>query len=92
MRTPQFKLEEFTRLLQRAADNDSFLHCNPETKAVLQQILSTDYPEQEDDIEFLMDMINYEMRKREYSGQKRRFPATKYLDRLCAEPLYINSQ
>lgn len=91
MRVPQFKLEEFTRLLQRAAGNDSFLHCRPETKAILQRILSTDYPEQADDIEFLMDMINYEMRKKKYSGQKRHFPATKYLDQLCAEPLYITS-
>ncbi len=36
-----------------------------------------------------MDMINCEMRQKDYSGLKRRFPATKYLDRLCKNPLYI---
>ena len=81
MKTPQFFYEEFTRLLERAASGDDFLHCNPQTKAVIQQILSTDYPEQEDD----------EMRKRNYTGQKRRFPATKLLDQFCSEPLYIST-
>lgn len=91
MKTPQFFYEEFTRLLERAASGDDFLHCNPHTKAVIRQILSTDYLEQEDDIEFLMDMVNHEMRKRNYTGQKRRFPATKLLDQLCSEPLYIST-
>lgn len=89
MKIPQFHFEEFVRLLQRASGNDAFLHCKPETKERIKQILLTDYPEQEDDIEYLMDMINYEMRKKGYYGPKRRFPATKYLDRLCSDPLYI---
>ena len=92
MKIPQFHLEEFTRLLHRASGNDAFLHCAPETKEIIRQLLTTDYPEQEDDIEYLMDMINYEMRKRGYSGPKRRFPATKYLDLLCKEPLYITCE
>lgn len=91
MNVPQFHLEEFTRLLHRAAGADDFLHCRPETKVIIRQILWTDYPEQEDDIEYLMDMINYEMRKKSYHGPKRRFPATKHLDRLCSGPLYITS-
>lgn len=89
MKVPQFHYEEFARLLERAAGTDEFLHCSAHTKAVLRRLLSTDYPEQEDDIEFLMDMVNYEMRRRNYTGQKRRFPVTKILDRLCNEPLYI---
>lgn len=89
MMIPQFHLEEFIRLLHRASGNDDFLHCRPETKEMIRLILSTDYPEQKDDIEYLMDMINYEMRRRRYSGPKRRFPATRYLDRLCKDPLYI---
>lgn len=92
MKVPQFHFEEFTRLLEGAAGTDEFLHCNAHTKAVLRRLLSTDYPEQEDDIEFLMDMVNYEMRRRNYTGQKRRFPVTKILDRLCNEPLYIFMQ
>lgn len=92
MKTPQFFYKEFSRLLERAAGDDNFLHCNSHTKTVLRQILSTDYPEQEDDIEFLMDMVNYKMRNRNYTGQKHRFPATKILDQLCSEPLYIFTQ
>lgn len=90
MKVPQFHLEEFTRLLQRTIDGDDFLHCNSHTKVILEKILSSDYPEQEDDIEFLMDMVNYEMRKRDYTGRKRRFPVTKLLDQLCCEPFYIS--
>ena len=92
MKVPQFHFEEFTRLLERAAGADGFLHCRPHTKTVIRQILSTEYLEQEDDIEFLMDMVNYELRKRNYTGQKRRFPATRILDQLCDEPLYISTQ
>lgn len=92
MKVPQFHLEEFTRLLHRASGIDAFLHCAPETKEIIRRILTTDYPEQEDDIEYLMDMINYEMRRRGYSDPKRRFPATKYLDRLCRDPLYITCE
>lgn len=89
MKIPQFYPEEFIRLLHRAVGNDPFLHCRPETKEIINLILLTDYQEREDDIEYLMDMINYEIRKKGYDGPKRRFPATKHLDRLCADPLYI---
>lgn len=91
MKVPQFHLEEFIRLLERASCGDEFIHCRPETTRIIRQILQTDYPEREDDIEYLMDMINYEMRKKDYRGPKRRFPVTRHLDRLCADPLYINS-
>lgn len=90
MKTPQFFYEEFIRLLKRAACGNDFLHCLPRTREVLDRILSTDYPEQEDDVEFLMDMVNCEMRRRNYSGRKRRFPAARILDQLCREPLYIS--
>ena len=89
MKIPQFHLEEFIRLLHRAAGNDDFFHCRPETKRIINLILLTEYQEREDDIEYLMDMINYEMRRRGYHGPKRRVPATRYLDQLCAGPLYL---
>ena len=92
MKVPQFHFEEFTRLLERAASADGFLHCSPHAQTVIRLILSTDYLEQEDDIEFLIDMVNYEMCKRNYTGQKRRFPATRILDQLCDELLYISTQ
>lgn len=93
MRIPQFKIVEFIRLLERVIkENESYYHCEPFTVAVLSQILVTDYPEQEDDIEFLMDMINYQMRTKKYTGRKSYFPVSKHLDQLVKEPLYINAR
>ena len=89
MKTPQFHLEEFTRFLQRVIHGES-LHCNSYTKLILDKILSSDYPEKTEDIEYLMDMVNYEMRKKHYTGHKQRFPATRLLDQLCCEPLYLS--
>lgn len=69
MNTPQFHIAEFERLLKRAVSGrDSFYHCSAETVATIKDILHTDYPEREDDIEFLMDMVNYRMRQSDYKG------------------------
>lgn len=58
---------------------------------MLRQILYTEYPYQEDGIEYLMDMTNYYIRKSGYSGRKSRFPISKYLDLICQDEFYINS-
>lgn len=92
MNAPQFHTAEFERLLIRIADgNNSFYHCSAATVTTIKEILCTDYPEKEDDIEYLMDMSNYQMRKTGYKGSKTRFPISRHLDRFCAEPLYINA-
>lgn len=92
MNTPQFHIAEFERLLKRAVSgHDSFYHCSAETVATIKDILHTDYPEREDDIEFLMDMVNYRMRQSDYKGPKPRFPVSRHLDQPCAEPLYVNT-
>ena len=92
MNTPQFHFAEFERLLKRAiCGHDSFYHCSAVTVATIKDILYTDYPEQEDDIEFLMDMVNYHLRQTGYKGSKPRFPVSRHLDQFCAEPLYINT-
>lgn len=92
MVVPQFLYAEYLRLLERIILNRSgFYHCKPETLCVLRQILYTEYPYQEDDIEYLMDMTNYHMRKSEYSGRKSRFPISKYLDTICQDELYISA-
>lgn len=60
MTIPQFQAAEFERLLKRVAGGkDSFYHCSAATVAIIKDILYTDYPEREDDIEFLMD-ANYD--------------------------------
>ncbi len=91
MKIPQFHMAEFERLLTRiVCGNDSFFHCSGATITTLKEILHTSYPEQEDDIEFLMDMVNYRMRQSGYKGAKSRFPISRHLDQLCAEPLYLS--
>lgn len=92
MAAPQFLYAEYLRLLERVILNKSgFYHCRLETICILRQILYTEYPYQEDDIEYLMDMTNYHMRTSGYSGRKSRFPISKYLDLICQDELYINA-
>lgn len=91
MATPQFLYAEYLRLLERVILNKSgFYHCRPETICTLHQILYTDYPYREDDLEYLMDMTNYYIRKSGYSGRKSRFPISKYLDMICRDEFYID--
>lgn len=91
MKIPQFHIAEFERLLKRISGGcDDFYHCSDTTVSVIKEILHTDYPEREEDIEFLMDMVNYQMRKSGYRGNKTRFPISRHLDQFCAEPLYIS--
>ena len=92
MAAPQFLYAEYLRLLERVILNKSgFYHCKPETLCVLRQILYTEYPYQEDDIEYLMDMTNYYIRKSGYIGRKSRFPISKYLDAISKDEFYISS-
>lgn len=91
MAAPQFLYAEYLRLLERVILNKSgYYHCKPETICTLRQILYTDYPYQEDDLEYLMDMTNYYIRKSGYSGRKSRFPISKYLDLICRDEFYID--
>ena len=91
MTIPQFQAAEFERLLKRVAGGkDSFYHCSAATVAIIKDILYTDYPEREDDIEFLMDMVNYQLRKLGYQGSKPLVPVSRHFNLFCAEPLYIN--
>lgn len=90
-KVPQFHMAEFRRLLERVAgETDSFYHCSPETVSLIGRILSTRYRGRTDDIEYLMDMVNYQMRLTSYLGPKTRYPVSRHLDRLCKDPLYIN--
>ena len=92
MAAPKFQYAEYLRLLERVILNKSgFYHCRPETICTLRQILYTDYPYQEDDLEYLMDMTNYYIRKSGYSGRKSRFPISKYLDLICRDEFYIDA-
>lgn len=87
----QFTYKEFYRLLVRVAHNDgTAYHCTPETIQTIRNILNTDYPYQEDDIEYILDVTNYHLRCLQYNGVKQRFPISKYLDLICKDEFYIS--
>lgn len=88
-----FKYNEFVRLLERILLNKSgFYHLKDDTIAMLDQILHSCYEYQRDDIEYIMDMVNYYMNHTGYSGKKSRFPISKYLDIICQGDFYITLQ
>lgn len=85
----QFTYKEFWRILTRVTHNDDTYHCNSDTIQLLRNILDTDYPYQEDDIEYLLDVTNYHLRRLQYKGVKQRFPISSYLDLICKDDFYI---
>lgn len=92
MNVPQFLFAEYERLLHRIADDsEGRFSCRPETISTIRCILNTDYPYREDDIEYLMDMTNYQMRLNGYTGKKSRYPISRPLDQFCSDELYIDS-
>lgn len=87
----QFTYKQFERLLVRVADdNDTFYHCIPKTVQIIRDILTIDYPYQQDDIEYIADMVNFHLRSLQYCGDKWRFPISKYLDEICQGELYLS--
>ena len=88
----QYKYKEFERLLERvAADDQGAYHCTPETVRSIRDILHTKYPYQQDDIEYILDVVNYHLRRLQYKGDKQRFPVSKYLDMICKDEFYITN-
>lgn len=92
MNVPQFFYAEFERLLWHIAeDTENHFFCRPITIIVIKRILTTDYSFRADDIEYLMDMTNYQIRLQKYTGKKSRFPISRHLDQFCQDELYINT-
>ena len=87
----QYGLPEFIKLLERVAiDKDQSFHCSNFTYATISKLLETEYDEKEDDLEYLLDIINISL---EQTGctNKKRFPVSKYLDWACSNDLYIHN-
>jgi len=87
----QYKLSEFIRLLEHVAtDKDQSFHCSDSTYTTISKLLETEYDEKEDDLEYLMDIVNISL---EHTGctNKKRFPVSKYLDWACSNNLYIHN-
>ena len=79
----QYKLPEFIRLLEHiATDKDQSFHCSDSTYTTISKLLETEYDEKEDDLEYLMDIVNISL---EHTGctNKKRFPVSKYLLIIC---------
>lgn len=86
----QYTYKEFSRLLMRVInDKEGAYHCTPETVSIIRTILYTNYPYQQDDIEYIADTINYHLRRLQYKGDKRRFPISRYLDSICSDEFYV---
>lgn len=86
----QYKPQEFIRLLERVSTqrNESY-HCKDFTYDTIEKILKTDYEERQADIDYLMDIVNVILEKRNCQNKKT-FPISKYLDWACANELYVH--
>lgn len=86
----QYKNMEFRRLLKKiATERESSYHCKDETYETISKMLTTDYPEKDDDIDYLMDIINICLARKSCTDKKH-FPISKYLDWACQNDLYIH--
>lgn len=89
----QFQYQEFISALQKLLDGkENRLLCRYSTKHKIERILDTDYPYQEDDIEYLLDMVNYQMRLTNYDSNKKYYKLGKVLDGIILDSeLYLDS-
>lgn len=89
----QFQYLEFLNALQKLLEGkENRLLCRYSTKNKIARILHTDYPYQEDDIEYLLDMVNYQMRLTNYDSKKKYYKLGKALDSIiCESEFYLDS-
>lgn len=85
----QFKYLEFVNKLHKVLeDKETRYHCKYKTRVKLENILGIDYPYKEDDIEYLMDMVNYHMRNTGYDSKKKYYKLGQVLDSIMAESVF----
>lgn len=86
----QYKNKEFRRLLARVAkERDLSFHCKKSTYDTIATLLASEYNGKDDDIDYLMDIVNTGLKKKSCTD-KRRFPVSKCLDRACEDRLYLH--
>lgn len=86
----QYKNKEFRRLLARVAEErEHSFHCEKYTYDTIATLLTTEYNGKDDDIDFLMDIVNFNLKKR-CCTDKRRFPISRCLDMACHNRLYLH--
>lgn len=85
----QFQFQEFyNALCKLVSGSEHRLRCRQETKLLIHLILTLQYPYQSDDLEYLMDMVNYELRLTHYNGKKSRYYLGKALDRIVSNSVF----
>ncbi len=86
----QYKNKEFRRLLSRvASERNLSFHCKKSTYDTISTLLSSNYPGKDDDIDFLMDVVNISLKKKRCTD-KHRFPISRCLDQACQNCLYLH--
>lgn len=86
----QYKNKEFRRLLSRVVNERGLsFHCKKSTYDTISALLSSDYFGKDDDIDFLMDVVNNALKKRGCTD-KRHFPISSCLDQACQNCLYLH--
>lgn len=86
----QYKNKEFRRLLLRVVkERDFSFHCKKSTYDTINMLLTTEYNGKNDDIDYLMDVVNAGLKKKGCTD-KRRFPISKCLDQACQNSLYLH--
>ena len=89
----QFQYLEFMNALQKLLTcTENRFQCRYSTKKMVERILSTEYPYKEDDIEYLLDMVNYEMRLTDYDSKKKYYKLGKVLDKIIPESEFYVDQ
>ena len=89
----QFQYLEFMSALQKLLEsNENRFQCRYSTKMTVDRILRTEYPYKEDDIEYLLDMVNYEMRLTDYDSKKKYYKLGKVLDKIVPESEFYVDQ
>lgn len=84
-------MAKFITLLEHVSiAKDQSYHCSDSTYATISRLLETEYDEKDDDLEYLMDIVNISL---EHTGctNKKHFPVSKYLDWACSNNLYIHA-
>ena len=86
----QYKPQEFARFLTRvSSERNHSYHCKESTYDTISKILNTDYDEKDADLDYLMDIVNIVLEKKNCQNKKT-FPISKYLDWACESELHIH--
>lgn len=93
----QFKYSEFRTILTMMLKQPKRYALSSFSRQKIMLILSTDYPEQIDDIEYLIDMINYYIRKNQLSYYRNHRSAylntiSRYLNEILTSEFYIDER